>query len=96
MVLTNGQVTAFFEFNAQMGIPHATVIQLQAEGITSVDDLIDFDKDTLQQVADNLHRPGGRIPDPTPNAVAGATIPTPPFVFGAKSQKRLLAACDIV
>ena len=96
MVLTNGQVTAFFEFDAQMGIPHATVIQLQAEGITSVDDLIDFDKDTLQQVADNLRRPGGRIPDPTPNAAAGATISTPPFVFGAKSQKRLLSACDIV
>jgi hypothetical protein len=28
--------------------------------------------------------------------VEGATIPTPPFIFGAKSQKRLLAACDIV
>ena len=96
MVLTNGQVTAFFEFDAQMGIPHATVIQLQAEGITSVDDLIDFNKDTLQQVAGNLRRPGGRIPDPTPNAAAGATISTPPFVFGAKSQKRLLSACDIV
>ena len=84
MVLTNGQVTAFFEFHAQMGIPHATVIQLQAEGITSVDDLIDFDKDTLQQVADNLGRPGGRIPDPTPNAAAGTTIPTPPFRVWSK------------
>jgi hypothetical protein len=26
----------------------------------------------------------------------GAIIPTPQFVFGAKSQKRLLAACGIV
>jgi hypothetical protein len=26
----------------------------------------------------------------------GAMIPTPPFVFGAKSQMRLLAACDLV
>jgi hypothetical protein len=79
-----------------MSIPNATVIQLQNEGIESVDDLIDFDKDTLQQVADNLRRPGGRIPHPTLGAAPGATIPTPPFVFGAKSQKRLLAACDIV
>jgi hypothetical protein len=26
----------------------------------------------------------------------GTTIPTPPLVFGAKSQKRLLAASEIV
>ena len=26
----------------------------------------------------------------------GAMIPTPSFVFGAKSQKQLLAACDII
>jgi hypothetical protein len=96
MVLTNAQMTVFFEGNNQMGIPNDTVIQLQAEGITTVDDLVDFDKDTLQQVAGSLRRPGGRVPDPTPGAAAGATIPTPPFVFGAKSQKRLLAACDIV
>ena len=96
MVLTAAQTTAFFENGDQMGIPNATVMQLQNEGISSVDDLIDFDKDTLQQVADNLCCPGGRIQDPTPGAALGATIPTPPFVFGAKSQKRLLAACDIV
>ena len=36
------------------------------------------------------------IPYPTPNAAPSGTIPTPPFVFGAKSQKQLLAACDIV
>ena len=40
-----------------MGISHATVVQLQAEGITSVDDLAHFDKDSLhQQLADNLRR----------------------------------------
>lgn len=96
MVLTAGQTQAFFEDAAQMGIPHSTVIQLRAEGIQAVGDLVDFDKDTLQQIADNLRRPGGRIPDPAPNAPEGATIPTPPFVFGAKSQKRLLVACDLV
>jgi hypothetical protein len=96
MVLTVAQTTVFFEHNDQMGIPNATVLQLQLEGISTVDDLSDFDKDTLQQVADNLRRPGGRVQDSTPVAVMGATIPTPPFVFGAKLQKRILAACDIV
>jgi hypothetical protein len=96
MVLTAAQTTAFFESADQMSIPNATIIQMQNEGIETFDDLINFDKDTLQQVADNLRRPGGRIPDPTPGAAPGATIPTPPFVFGAKFQKRLLAACNIV
>ena len=96
MVLTAAQVTAFFELPAGMAIPHETRIQLQEEGIDDVGDLVDFDKETLKQVADNLRRPGGRVPNPDPGAAAGAMIPTPPFIFGAKSQMRLLAACDLV
>ena len=87
MVLTAAQTTAFFEHADQMGIPHVTVVQLQAEGITSVSDLADFNKVSLQQLADNLRRPGGRVPDPNPAAQPGSTIPTPPFIFGAKSQR---------
>lgn len=100
MVLTAGQTQAFFENADQMAIPHVTVIELQNEGITTVGDLVDFDKDTLKQIAENLRRPGGRIPDPTigqpGGAPAGATIPTSPFIFGAKSLKRLIVACDLV
>ena len=79
-----------------MGIPHATVVQMQAEGITVVGDLEGFDNETFQQLANNLRWPGGRIPDPNPDAAPGATIPTPPFTFGAKSHKRLGIACDLV
>ena len=100
MVLTNAQTTAFFENADQMAIPRATVLRLAQEGITSADDLSEFDKSSINQIADKLCRPGGRVPDPNaiaavpPNAVA--TIPTPPFVFGAKSQQRLNVACDLV
>ena len=96
MVLTNQQTTAFFEDAAQMGLPNETVVQLAVEGIATVYDLADFDKDTLQAVADNLRRPAGRIANPDPAAAPGATIPTPPFVFGAKSHSRLLVATDLV
>jgi hypothetical protein len=96
MVLTAAQTTAFFEDPGQMGIPHETVVQLALEGIKSINDLADFDKDALQQLADNLRHPGGRIPDLNPAAAAGVTIPTPPFVFGVKSQKQLAVACDLV
>src|SRR4051812_38687613 len=95
MVLTAAQTTAFFEQAAQMGIPHATVVKLGEEGIDTFDDLVNFDKETIKQIADNLRRPAGRVPDPNPGAVAGATIPTPPFVFGAKSQQRLTVACKL-
>ena len=96
MVLTVAQTTTFFKHAEQMGIPHATVMQLQFEGITLVADLADFDKDSLQQLADNLRCPGGRVLDPNPGAPPGSTIPTPPFVFGAKSQKCIAVACDLV
>jgi hypothetical protein len=96
MPLTAAQTTAFFEQDAQMGIPNQTVVQLQQEGITTVDDLMDFDKDTMEQIAANLRRPAGRIPDPNPAAAPGATIPTPSFVFGAKSQKRLITASKLL
>ena len=96
MVLTVAQTRAFFENANQMAISHATVMQLCNEGITAVEDLVEFDADSLAQIASNLRRPGGRIPDPTPSALPGATIPTPPFVFGPKSQMRLEAACGLV
>ena len=96
MVLTAAQTTAFFESPDQMGIPHATMVQVQQEGIQSVADLADFEKESLQQLAENLRKPGGRIPDPDPNAPAGATIPMSAFTYGTKSQKRLTVACDLI
>ena len=96
MVLTAAQTTAFFENPDQMGIPHPTMVQMQQEGIQSVADLADLEKQSLQQLADNLRKPGGRIADRDPNAPLGATIPMPAFTYGAKSQKRLTVACDLI
>ena len=58
MVLTAAQTTAFFESPDEMGIPHATMIQMQFEGIQSFADPADFEKDSLQQLADNMRKPG--------------------------------------
>lgn len=95
MVFTQLQTTAFFEDADQMAIPHATRMQLQTEGLEFVDDLSEFDKESLKQLIENLRKPGGTIPDPNPNAQPGAVIPTPPFILGAKSHSRLQAAVDI-
>ena len=85
MVLTIRQTISFFEDTDQMAIPHETRIQLQQEGIDYILDYLDFDGEALRQVAENSRRPGGRVPNFDPNAKPGSTMPTPPFVFGAKS-----------
>ena len=102
MAITGAQTTLFFEANNQMAIPRPMLAQLRNEGITMIDYLGEFDKDTLQQIADNLRRPEGRVPDPNyvPNPMpvpspVVLTVPTPPFIFGAKSQKRLQVACEL-
>ena len=92
----SGSDDCFCAGNHQMGVPHATILQFQLKGISGVDDLADFDKDSLKQLVDNLHHPGGCIPDPNPVAVAGVTIPMPAFVFRAKLQARLSVACNLV
>ena len=96
MVLTANQVRAFFHADNHMAIPVATIVQLVQEGIEHPDNFQDFDKDFLADVANNLRNPEGRIPNPDPNAQEKATTSTQPFVFGAKSQKRMLEACEFV
>jgi hypothetical protein len=96
MPLTAAQRTAFFEEDAQMGIPNRTVVQLQTEGLSGVEDLAEFDKETIQGIASNLRHPAGRIDDLNPGSAAGATIPTPPFAFGAKSQQRLIVSTKLL
>ena len=68
MVINTAKMTTFYEHSNQMVIPHTTVVQLHAEAIEAVEDLADFDKDSLQQLVDNLRCPGGRVPDPNPGA----------------------------
>ena len=79
-----------------IGIPQETVLQTQNKGITTITDLVEFDKDTTNQISDNLYHPSGRIPDLTSGAAVGAKTPTPPFMFGAKSQNIILTACDLM
>ena len=79
-----------------MGIPNRTVVQLQTEGLGGVEDQADFDKETIEGIASNLRRSVGRIADPNPGAAAGATIRTPPFAFGAKSQQRLIVSTKLL
>ena len=63
-----------------MDIPNKTVLELVNKVIITVDDLSEFDKETIGQNLYNLRHPP-----------SGA-----PFIFGAKSQKRIIEACEII
>eukprot|EP00957_Ditylum_brightwellii_P100778 7681516-Ditylum_brightwellii.AAC.1 len=69
-----------------MRVDKDTVTQLVNKRISDVED----------QVAENVRKPGGIILNADSRAAIGSTIPQPPFPFGAKSQKRLMSAADIV
>ena len=84
MPLTNAQTTSFFKNATQMAIPRPTVQQMVNEGISSVDDLAEFTKENIDNLATSLCK----TPRPAPA--------TGNFVFGAKSQKRLIVAADAV
>eukprot|EP00957_Ditylum_brightwellii_P022807 1720486-Ditylum_brightwellii.AAC.1 len=57
MVLINAQTTAFFKDNDQIAIPHNTFVHIVNEGISTVDDLEEFQKTDIEQIAANLRRP---------------------------------------
>ena len=58
MVLTAGQITSFFEDNDQCGLTNRTKISsLNAEGISTIDDLAEWEDEDWDQWASNCKRP---------------------------------------
>ena len=96
MVFTVNQTIAFYEDNKQIYLPQATRLQLVNEGLEHIHDLLQFNGELIRGIADNLRRPGGRIPNTDPNASPGDMIPTPPFLFRANSQMCLKAETVIL
>ena len=81
MVFTVAQTAAFFTGDNGLAIPAQTVAQMANEGITTVNDLAEFDKDSVETLASTLRCGAGG---------------GPPLVFGAKSQLRMIVACELV
>ena len=92
MVFTNAQTTAFFEDADQIGLSNRTRVEMQNEGVLTVDDLDDFEDSDWDKIVENLRRPP-RLPDPVN---PGQVIAQNPFVMGARSTKRLKIAAAAV
>jgi hypothetical protein len=94
--LTEAQTTAFFTAAGQIGLEDRTYEFFQSEGIHTISDLFDMNNDILDTIASNARKPTGTVPDPAPNAVAGARVPTPPYLIGAKSLHRLKISIVVI
>ena len=92
MSFTVAQTTAFFESAGQIGLSNRTRVQLQTEGVTTVEDLGEFTDDDWDTIPSNMKKPP-RIADP---ANPGQMIDQEPFVLGARSLKRLKVAAQAV
>ena len=65
---------------------------IQEQGLNTINDLLEFDKESIDTLCYAVRKPGGTIPDPDPNAAANATIPNPGYSVPAICEKRLIAA----
>ena len=66
---------------------------VQEQGLVTLTDFLDFDKEAIETVCSSVRKPGGIIPNPNaalPNAPA--TIPNPGYSIPAICEKRLIAA----
>jgi hypothetical protein len=101
MPLTALQHTHFFISNTQMGLTDPQRFALASQGLSVVDDFVDFGKDELDQALRNMRTAIPGIPaiaatvDNDGNIIQEAipAIPgTPPTIMPAKSAQRLMVA----
>ena len=87
MVFTATQLTAFFENNPQMALPHDARQRLAQESLTTIDDFVGFKEEELKQAIKNLRSPIPGIPavlDAGGNEVSTAVPSIPACLVSAK------------
>ena len=69
--------------------PAARRMAIQEEGLETLEDLLEFDKEGIKSLCASVRKPGGRIEDPTN---AGQLISNPRYNIPAICEKRLQLA----
>eukprot|EP00957_Ditylum_brightwellii_P158997 12101843-Ditylum_brightwellii.AAC.1 len=94
--LNKTQTNTFFMSSKQMEVTKETLAQLGKEGIKDVEDLAEFSKEIWKQVAENLKHPGGWMKNPDREINQNhSAVPQTLYLFGARTQKRLLEASEL-
>ena len=66
---------------------------IRLEGLESIQDFAEFEKEDIETLCASVRKPGGTIPNPNAAAPgAPATIPNPGFAIPAICEKRLISA----
>ena len=90
MVFTTAQITSVFEDADQYGLDHHTRVSLlNVEGITSMDDLADWENDDLDRWATSCKKPDKELTDRN-------LVEQQAFQFTVKSLKHLKLAPGLV
>ena len=77
--------------NVPGGNPTARRVAIQEEGLTTIDDLIDFDDDEIKISCQSVRKPGGAIVNPNNE---NRMIPDPGFKIPSVCEKRLKLAAN--
>ena len=89
--LDDDGVKHFFE--AELGMPEATVSRLAEESAKRPDDLIEFATDNAKTIIRNLRSPCGRVPD---EVNEGRSMPTQVLKLGIRASLRSQNSEDIM
>eukprot|EP00957_Ditylum_brightwellii_P162680 12387973-Ditylum_brightwellii.AAC.1 len=95
--LNKMQTNTFFTSSKQMKVAKKMLAQLGKEGIKEIEDLAKFSKEIWKQVAENLKHLGDQMKnlDRERDNKRLATVPQTLYLFGARTQKRLLKASEL-
>eukprot|EP00957_Ditylum_brightwellii_P119960 9155009-Ditylum_brightwellii.AAC.1 len=80
-----------------MEVSKEILVRLGKENINDLEDLAEFSKEIWKQVVDNLKHLGGwmKNPDKEKDSNNPPTVLQTPYLFRARTQKRLLEASEL-
>ena len=64
--------------------------------MSTMGDLVNFDKDSIRAISYNSRKPEGMISDTSYNSAEGAARLAPHFEFYTKRQMRLTPICELM
>lgn len=83
-------------FNVEIEILEATMVKLREKGVNRPEDLVEFNADYVNSIAETLSKPGGLVPAIDGDREEPAFMLAPGVRIGSKALTRLEAATHIM
>ena len=97
MPWTQAEEDAFFTDAVQMALGQPTRLKFVAEGLTTVQDFLDFEEDSMEALIQVVRKQTQGSPMVDANGVAqpGRSYDAPMYPVSAKSEARMMGACAL-